>query len=252
MEHSQHFLHYPFFFHLSSPGTHNWPSVMHLQVMFVHCWVCCCFWHVFLSSFLTCDNTGNFGHEAFDSSDGYTLCLILDVGDNVFNLQRKTKRQRGEKGRQREREKKRQFDQTQSWLLSIGSKGLLHVEIVKVLIAINHHHICFNLPISALQTLMASSTSAFEDQIFCLNQRILCSARYSKLQDACEDTVEDCEGDTGYFPLNLWRPHLHKLHAFEMACLCTSECVRCAMGTWTSWKAATSKQVISSGELILL
>lgn len=38
---------------------------------------------------LTCHNTGNLGHEAFDSSDGDTFSLMLDASDNVFNLQRK-------------------------------------------------------------------------------------------------------------------------------------------------------------------
>lgn len=41
-----------------------------------------------LSLLLTSNNTRDFGHETFDSSDGHTLCLILDVSDNVFNLQR--------------------------------------------------------------------------------------------------------------------------------------------------------------------
>lgn len=38
---------------------------------------------------LTCHNTGDLGHEAFDSSDGDTFSLMLDACDNVFNLQRK-------------------------------------------------------------------------------------------------------------------------------------------------------------------
>lgn len=50
--------------------------------------------HVVVNVVLTCNNTGDFGHETFDSSDGHTLCLILDVSDNVFNLQRKTRRHR--------------------------------------------------------------------------------------------------------------------------------------------------------------
>lgn len=38
---------------------------------------------------LTCDNAGDFGHETFNSSDGHTFALILDVSDNVFDLQGK-------------------------------------------------------------------------------------------------------------------------------------------------------------------
>lgn len=41
---------------------------------------------------LTCDDTGDFGHETFDSSDGHTFSLVLDVSDNVFNLRRQKRR----------------------------------------------------------------------------------------------------------------------------------------------------------------
>lgn len=46
--------------------------------------------HVVVNAVLTRDHTGDFGHEALDRSDGHTLCLVLDVSDDVFNLQRKT------------------------------------------------------------------------------------------------------------------------------------------------------------------
>lgn len=39
------------------------------------------------TSEVTCDHTGDLGHEALDRSDGHTLRLVLDVSDNVFNLQ---------------------------------------------------------------------------------------------------------------------------------------------------------------------
>ena len=42
---------------------------------------------------LTCDNTGDFGHETFDSSDGHALLFILDESDNVFNLQKREDRE---------------------------------------------------------------------------------------------------------------------------------------------------------------
>lgn len=56
-------------------------------------------------SFLTCDNTGNFGHEAFDSPDGYALRLVLDARDDVLDLQREEDRVRsGRKPRPIERD----------------------------------------------------------------------------------------------------------------------------------------------------
>ncbi len=62
---------------------------------------------------LTCNHTGDFGHETFDSSDGHTLCLILDVSDNVFNLQRKS----GKEDRKRNRHRQRKEDIVKtSWI----------------------------------------------------------------------------------------------------------------------------------------
>lgn len=66
---------------------------------------------------LTCHNTGDLGHEAFDSSDGDTFSLMLDACDNVFNLQRKDS---GEvrKGAKQNKKKKKQRSTEERWPLS--------------------------------------------------------------------------------------------------------------------------------------
>lgn len=41
---------------------------------------------------LTCNNTGDFSHEAFHSPDGDTFGLILDESNNLLNLQKRTRK----------------------------------------------------------------------------------------------------------------------------------------------------------------
>lgn len=38
---------------------------------------------------LTCNNTGDFSHEAFHSSDGDAFCLVLDESNNLLDLQKR-------------------------------------------------------------------------------------------------------------------------------------------------------------------
>lgn len=42
---------------------------------------------------LTCNNTGDFSHEAFHSSDGDAFCLVLDESNNLLDLQREDQKE---------------------------------------------------------------------------------------------------------------------------------------------------------------
>lgn len=41
---------------------------------------------------LTCNNTGDFSHEAFHSSDGDAFCLVLDESNNLLDLQKRIRK----------------------------------------------------------------------------------------------------------------------------------------------------------------
>lgn len=169
-------------------------SVMPFQLMFVQCCACHCqslarlsalfpylwqHWEFWSWSFWQFWWVRPLSHPGCE-----WWCLqSAEDDDEAKRTKRKTERER-EKGKGRDSLIKPRAD----W------QRLFKCDMLEVLIAINHHHISFNLPLSTLHfvtTHGASLTSAFEDQIFSLNHCILCSADYPKLLRCLSDTVVD-------------------------------------------------------------
>lgn len=48
------------------------------------------------TQFLTCNNTGDLGHETFDGSDGHAFRLVLYASDDVFNLKEKHREEKAQ------------------------------------------------------------------------------------------------------------------------------------------------------------